>query len=189
MMMKRTFLIASLAVGTWMTIHSLGAQTTTTFGKAPMATINYALSLPGGADGNLSNVAIPPLNVANLPVTVEMWYKPEPTQNYYATLWFTRGTSNAGFQFDRWTGSPVGYTNLKGVWNGAAQIPSTQPMAGQWNHVAMVVTSTSKKIYINGTEFTETGNSFTMFPFDGITYLGWDKASVNPEDRTFKRIN
>lgn len=150
---------------------------------------NYALSLPGEADGSLSNVAIPALNIASLPVTVEMWYKPDVSQNYYATLWYCRNaTTNAGFQYDRWSGAPQGLSNLKGVWNGSAQVPPTQPIAGKWNHVAMVVTATSKKFYLNGVEFTETGTSFSNFPFNAITYLGWDKANVSPENRTLKGL-
>lgn len=140
---------------------------------------NYTISLPGGVDGNLSNVAIPAINIASLPVTIELWYKPEATQNNYSTVWYNRGAANnSGLQYDRWTDQ----TKIKGVWNGASELPNIKPVADRWNHVAMVVTSTSKTIYINGEFFTETGSSFENYAFDGITYLGWDNAVA---DRTF----
>jgi hypothetical protein len=144
---------------------------------------SYALSLPGGSDGNASNVAIPALSITSLPVTVEMWYKPDATQNYYCTLWYTRGASNnSGVQYDRWTD----VTKIKGVWNGTAGtgLSTVKPVAGQWNHVALVVTPSNKTLYINGVAFDQTG-TYTNFPFDAITYLGWDAAVAN---RTLKGL-
>nr|WP_305047393.1 BNR-4 repeat-containing protein [Geofilum rubicundum] len=138
------------------------------------------MTLPGGSNGANSNVALPPFNIASLPVTIEMWYKPEANQNYYATLWYNRGaSSNSGVQYDRW----ADVTKIKGVWNGASEVPDIKPVPGQWNHVALVVTSNSKTLYINGHPFTETGTSFNNYLFDGITYLGFDNAVA---DRTLK---
>ena len=143
---------------------------------------NYAISLPGGSNGANSNVAIPALNLKSLPVTVEMWYKPESNQNNYATLWYNRGASdNAGFQYDRWTDQ----SKVKAVWNGAAGIPEVKPVPGEWNHMALVLTPNSKTFYVNGVPTTETGTAFQLFPFDGTTYLGWDNAVA---DRTLKGL-
>ena len=143
---------------------------------------NYAINLPGGANGANSNIAIPALNLNSLPVTVEMWYKPEPNQNNYATLWYNRGASNnAGFQYDRWTDQ----SKVKAVWNGATELPEAKPVPGEWNHMALVVTPNSKTFYVNGIPTTETGAAFQLFPFDGTTYLGWDNAMA---DRTLKGL-
>ena len=143
---------------------------------------NYAMSLPGGSDGASSNVAIPALNLASLPATIEMWFKPDPTQNNYSTLWYNRGGSNnAGFQYDRWTDQ----TKVKAVWNGAAELPDDKPVPGEWNHMALVITSTSKTFYVNGSPTTESGSSFSLYAMDGVTYLGWDNAVA---DRTLKGI-
>ncbi|MCA1744198.1 MAG: BNR-4 repeat-containing protein [Bacteroidales bacterium] len=147
-----------------------------------MEDYNFGLLLPGGAIGSNSNVALPPLNISSLPVTIEMWYQPEANQNNYATLWYNRGASNnSGVQYDRW----VDVTKIKGVWNGSSEVPDLKPVPGQWNHVALVVTESSKTLYINGLPFSETGTSFNNYPFDGITYLGFDNAVA---DRTMRGI-
>lgn len=146
-------------------------------GDMPMA-----MYLPGGGDGNNSNIAIPALNISDLPVTIEMKYMPDAAKNNYATLWYNRGgSSNAGFQYDRWTDD----TKVKAVWNAAAELPTETPVPGQWNHIAMVVTATSKTLYVNGVATAETGSSFAIYPMDGTTYIGWDNAAV---DRTLEGL-
>ena len=143
---------------------------------------NYAISLPGGADGNLSHVAIPALNLTSLPVTVEMWFKPDPAQNNYSTLWYNRGESNnAGFQYDRWNDQ----TKVKAVWNGASELPGHAPEPDEWNHMALVITETDKTFYVNGEPTTEPGDAFAIYEFDGVTYLGWDEAVA---DRTLNGL-
>jgi hypothetical protein len=151
--------------------------------KKGLVVDNYALSLPGGASGMVSNVAIPALNIASLPVTIEMWYKPDAVQNYYCTLWYCRSTNNCGVQYDRWGD----ITKIKGVWNGTSGtgLSTEKPIAGIWNHVALVVTTTSKTLYINGVPFSQAG-SYANFPFDNVLYLGWDSASSTIIDRTLK---
>lgn len=144
--------------------------------------LNLALSFPGGSNGANNNVALPSFNITQLPITFELWYKPDVTQNYYATLWYNRGSkSNSGVQYDRW----INTSKIKGVWNGASEVPDIAPIPGQWNHVALVVTEASKTIYINGIGYTETGSNFSNYAFDGITYLGFDNALP---DRTLKGL-
>src|SRR5690554_5167578 len=102
---------------------------------------NLAISLPGGSNGANSHVALPPFNHNSLPITIEMWYLLDPVQNYYATLWYNRGSnSNSGVQYDRW----VNTKHIKGVWNASAEVPDFGPTPGQWNHVALVVREGSK---------------------------------------------
>src|SRR5690606_34874914 len=95
-------------------------------------------------------------------------------------LWYNRGESgNTGVQYDRW----VDQSKIKAVWYGSAEIPEARPTPGEWNHVALVVAPSRKTLFINGVEFSETGTSFSNYPFDAITYLGWDEAVPN---RTLK---
>ncbi|MDA3879489.1 MAG: BNR-4 repeat-containing protein [Prolixibacteraceae bacterium] len=138
---------------------------------------NYALSLPGGANGANSNMAISDLNFSALPVTIEMWYKPNGTQNPYATIIYNRN-SVSGIQYDRWTDQ----SKIKGVWNNENNppVPDHAPITGEWNHIALVVTSTEKIIYINGQFTTHSGN-YTTSSFSGTTYIGWDEVI---DDRT-----
>ncbi|TCO09862.1 BNR-4 repeat-containing protein [Natronoflexus pectinivorans] len=149
-------------------------------GKLPPMAIYF----PGGNDGNHSNVAIPPLNIENLPVTIEMWYMPDPMQPFYSTLWYTRESenNNSGVQYDRWGDTE----KIKGVWNGSSGtgLHPNYPLKGEWNHVALVITENTKTLYLNGVPFEQTG-SFTNFNFNGTTYLGWDPA-VN--DRTLRGL-
>lgn len=143
------------------------------------AGFNFCLNFPGGNNGANSNVTLPKLNISDLPITVEMWCKPEATQNYYSTLWYSRNeTSNCGFQYDRWDNP----NEVKSVWNGSGVLTSMEPTQDQWNHIALVVTETSRTFYLNGKASTTNG-SYSIYPFDSITYLGWDNAGGT--DRTF----
>lgn len=141
------------------------------------------MSFPGGASGSTSNVAIPALNITALPVTIELWFMPEATQSYYATLLYNRNaSSNSGLQYDRWNDA----TKVKLVWANTqpSALHPNKPIAGQWNHLAVVITSTTKTMYLNGVAQTENG-TFANYPMDGTTYLGWDNAV---DDRTFKGL-
>lgn len=150
-------------------------------GDIPDQTINYAISLPGGNNGAVSNVAIPALNIPSLPVTIEMWFKPDASQNEYASLIYNRNVVS-GIQYDKWTDP----TKIKGVWNNESNppVPNDAPIAGEWNHVALVVSSTNKIVYING-KATSFSGSYSNSSFNGTTYLGWDEVIAN---RTFKGL-
>ena len=140
---------------------------------------NYAISLPGGSDGNVSNVALPALNLSALPVTIEAWFYPVAKNNYGAILYY-RGVTNGGVQYDRWTNP----NTLRGIDPGAKQVvASNEPVFNRWNHVAYVVTASDMTIYINGVATTNSTDVPSVFTFDGGTYIGWDAAA---NDRTIQ---
>ncbi len=170
--MKKQFLNFLFAVAFMTTLGFINP----TIAKAQTIT-NYAISLPGGFDGSVSNVAIPALNLTALPVTIEMWYKPSAF-NAYGGLLYYRGTTNGGIQYDKWTNP----NTLRGIDPGSKQIVATnEPVMNSWNHIAWVVTETEMTIYINGQPTTNSTDVPTPLTFDDGVYIGWDAAT---SDRT-----
>lgn len=143
---------------------------------------NYALNLPGG-DGDTSNVNISGLNLTTLPFTVEMWIKPNGSQIPYAGLFYHRGTANCGLYYAAgWQGSNMIRMDFSGT-----NIFTPTVSFDEWHHVAVVVTTTSKQIYIDNKLAVEsTADNNTPYDFtSGDLYLGYDKAVIN---RTFKGL-
>ncbi len=160
-MIKKTF------IGIW--IFFLGITLPTLLNSQ-----NYAISLPGGSDGSVSNISLPALNLSELPITIEAWYKPTAYNAYGAVLYY-RGTTNGGIQYDKWTNDKT----LRGINPDASQIvASNEPTLNEWNHIAYVVTSTSMTLYINGVATTSNISS-SPFTFDDGVYIGWDAAVAN----------
>ncbi len=140
---------------------------------------NYALSLPGGVDGNNSNVDISGLSLSTLPATIELWIKPDGDQTAYAGLFYHRGTSDAGLQY---AAGWQGLNKLRMNYMGSSIV--TDPVAPNvWHHVTMVFTDTSNTLYVDGVSY-HAGASQTAYDFsvDNL-YLGWDMAVA---ERTFK---
>ncbi|MBN2165109.1 MAG: BNR-4 repeat-containing protein [Marinilabiliaceae bacterium] len=143
---------------------------------------NYAISLPGGSNGVNSNVAIPALNLDSLPLTIELWYKPLSYNEYGGLLYYRGATTNGGIQYDKWTNNKT----LRGIDPGGKQVvASNEPVVGEWNHVAYVVTKTDMTIYLNGVATTNSTDVPTLFTFDDGIYIGWDAAT---ETRTVKGL-
>ncbi len=143
---------------------------------------NYAINLPGGS-GPASNVDISGLSLTSLPVTVEMWIKPEGSQIPYSGLFYHRGTADAGLQYAAsWqqTDAIRLMTN-----SGDYGIYTDVVTPGKWHHLAMVVTDTSRTINLDGV-ITYEKIDLTAYDFSGGSlFLGWDMA-VN--DRAFKGL-
>ncbi|MBS2099842.1 BNR-4 repeat-containing protein [Carboxylicivirga linearis] len=146
---------------------------------------NYAMYLPGGTDGTVSNIEIPALNLNSLPITIEMWYNPAAGEDGLkrTTLMYSResgGSPDIGLQYERWGGNEA---KIKAIWQGNSTLPDVEPTPEKWNHVAMVVTETSKTFYLNGVPTEETG-SFTPFPFSQVMLIGYDDISFTSTDKS-----
>ena len=158
--------------------------------EEPFTGTNFALSLPGGANGANSNVAIPAIDITTLPVTIEMWFKPEGTQIGYAGLFYNSSPNAGGLAYVGWQNPGAVSGELGGVFNPEDQyskrtFSDTYPVNDEWNHVAVVLTDTSRVLYLNGVakveEFTTTAPNFNQ----GTMYIGWHPTL--PE-RTFKGL-
>ncbi len=140
---------------------------------------NYAVSLPGGSDGNASNVALPALNITALPITVEAWVYPIANNNYGGVFYYRGVSTNGGVQFDRWTNP----NSFRGIANDGVNVVADENLVfNAWNHVAWVVTASNMTIYINGEAKSTTGSPDVM-SFDSGLYIGWDAATA---DRTIQ---
>ena len=143
------------------------------------AQTNYAISLPGGDDGSVSNVALPGLNITSLPVTIEAWVYPIAKNDYGGVFYYRGANTNGGIQFDLWDNP----NSFRGADNDVDKVIATNNINfNDWNHVAWVVTSTGMTIYINGTATTLSGSPGIM-PFDSGLYIGWDAVK---QERTIK---
>ena len=154
-------------------------STTNVSAKVGESSPNYALQLPGGPDGTISNVALPAVNLTSLPVTIEGWVYPI-AKNAYGALLYYRGTTNGGVQFDKWTNP----NSMRGIDPGGKAAVATENINfNAWNHVAYVVTTSDMTIYVNGVATTNTTDIPTALTFDGGLYIGWDAAAP---DRTIQ---
>ncbi|MFK7807883.1 MAG: LamG-like jellyroll fold domain-containing protein, partial [Saprospiraceae bacterium] len=119
----------------------------------------------GSANGNL--------NLNSNTVTFTCWIKAAETQNERAALMFLRGgstTSGLGFS----TGRNLSYHWDSGQWwwDSGLEVP-----ADTWTHVALVVSPTEAKIYLNGESSTNTA-THEAEAFDTPLILGYDSNST-----------
>ena len=158
--------------------------------EEPFTGTNFAMSLPGAADGANSNVAIPAIDITTLPVTMELWFKPEGAQKEYAGLFYNASPNAGGLAYVGWQNPGAVSGELGGVFNPEDQYSKRTfsdgyPVNDEWNHIAVVLTETSRTLYLNGVakveEFTTTAPNFNQ----GTMYIGWHPSL--PE-RTFKGL-
>jgi len=148
---------------------------------------NYAATLPGNATTTANTNSYIKLDgaklktkITSLPFTVEMAFKPT-AYNTYGGLWSDRSSGTA---YTIQYGSGVNY--LRVDYNGTnILLPvSAVPVLNAWNHVALVVTSTSLKMVLNGVSYEKTGMTNTTIPFNGRSYIGQDSAGTTSLNRT-----
>lgn len=136
---------------------------------------NYCAYLPGGANGQLSNIAIPPLNLSSLPVTIEAWFKPVGAQNDYASIFFSR--SGSATPTGIFTRSSIG-NQLRSNWCNTASTTATPLVVSNdvWHHAALVVTASSRKLYLDGVLFDYQLTNNVVESFDTQILLGWARV-------------
>jgi hypothetical protein len=107
--------------------------------------------------------------------TFTAWIKPDGIQPEYSGLFMADGSA-AGLNFK--TNNTLGYHWPNGSWSWNSNL--TAP-AGVWSHVALVITPTSAKIYLNGVvaSHTATLSPANIQSFKLASYQGWS-------DRNFK---
>ena len=175
--MKKTLRIFSLiiAIGAIFQMQSVKAD-------------NYAVNLPGNAvtSANTSSYikidgAKIKTKVTSLPFTVEMAFKPSAF-NAYGGLWSDRSSGTATtLQYNNTTNSiRVDYAGTPTILTPASAVT----VLNAWNHVALVITSTSIKLVLNGVTYQRTGMNNTVIPFAGRSYIGQDSASTSTLNRT-----
>jgi len=152
------------------------------FQAQSVTAVNYAAYLPGVASTATSNtvsyIQIPDLPIITLPFTLEMMVKPE-SLNSYGGFWTDRTSTIAtNLQY----GSNVAYLRLDyGSVTDHVTVPDkgyAVPLINQWNHIALVVTATELKIYLNGVLYKKSAMTNTALPSNGVTYIGWDNAAT-----------
>jgi hypothetical protein len=156
--------------------QTLNNLVTVTGGCLPDTVPGLALSLDGAGD----YAGLTALNLNSNSVTISAWIKRNGPQNDYAGIVFSRsGNSVAGLD--------IRNTNeLRYHWNGAAYTFASGLIVpdNQWTHVALVVSPTNAKIYMNGVAATNT-TAHAIEEFDGATMIGLDN---NGGSRYFKGI-
>ncbi|WP_370479232.1 LamG-like jellyroll fold domain-containing protein [Tamlana flava] len=144
---------------------------------------NYAMKLPGG-NGYSSNVQISGLNLKSLPFTMELWFKPDGSQNLRSGLFFGRNpinNDNGGIQYLD-NNEIIGMSNESADWNG---INAGYAAPDVWHHVAFVVENNSRRIYLDGIETSQNDINVAVDYAASNVYIGFDNSS---SDRAFKGI-
>ncbi|MBK8557114.1 MAG: T9SS type A sorting domain-containing protein [Lewinellaceae bacterium] len=139
-------------------------------------------SIPGNAlqlNGSTDYVAITqPLNLNSNTVTISAWIKPDGPQNDWAALVFCRGgTTTAGISLKSDNELRYHWDGNKWSWSSGLYVPDNE-----WTHVAMVITPSAGKVYVNGIAATNT-SSHAAEAFDATTMFGYD---TNSSQRRFK---
>lgn len=141
----------------------------------------YSLQLPGGSSGSGSNIAIPALQtqITGYPYTVEMMVKPSAYSTYDG-FWVSRtsaGGTPTGIQFDNNSDQRL-RVDVEGSGRKVGLAGSTLTY-NAWHHLALVVTATDVKVYVDGTPYTgSTPNVFSAV-FGFTSYIGWDPATAD----------
>jgi hypothetical protein len=144
---------------------------------------NYGMDLPGG-NGNNSNVDVSGLPVTSWPMTVEFWIKPDGNQPNNTGLFYHRGTGDFGIQYSSgWQGA--GKLRLMTNIGGNYGVLSPVVAPDVWHNVAMVVTDTSRTIYLDGIPYYERIDIAAYDWSAGNLYIGWDAGA---SDRAFKGL-
>jgi hypothetical protein len=125
-----------------------------------------------GGNNNPGYVALPALNLLNTnTLSITAWVKPDGIQPDYSSIFMHDGDA-AGFNF-REGNNTLGYHWPNGAWWWDSGLIAP---AGQWSHMAMVVTPDSISLYLNGRRAT---HAFDVPPLDFTetarlgNYRGW----------------
>jgi hypothetical protein len=150
---------------------------------------NYALNL-AGVSGAASHIDISGVNITSLPYTLEMWIMPEGAQSANSGLFFNR-PSNTGLEYaSSWQSAdkirfltPEGQGEMYG-----SNSLSSSVAPNVWHHVAVVMTDSTRTVYLDGVASQEkvAAGTFSSIDFaSGKTYIGWDS---DVDGRTFKGL-
>ncbi len=141
-------------------------------------------TVPGKAisfSGTASYVTVPAMPINSNTVTISAWVKISALQPNYAGIFMTDGTAN-GLNF-----KVSGTSNYLGChWNGSSIWSNSSIDSvprNKWTHVALVVTATNAKLYVNGKATTIT-TAMAAVNFNLLTakigrYLTWTSRNMN----------
>lgn len=143
---------------------------------------NYALLLNGG-NGEESHIKLSATSIDSLPLSIEMWMKPGASQAANAGL-FYNSANNIGLAYaSDWQGSQM----LRFLANeGEGEGDGSNSLTGSvvdnvWHHVVVVMTDSTRTIYLDGAPTTENigAYGFTSLDFSGDDlYIGWDATDA-----------
>ena len=120
-------------------------------------------------------VSVSDVNWTTNNFTITAWIKPNGTQAEYSGIFMADGTA-AGLNFK--TNNHLGYHWPGGQWWWDSNL--TAP-SGQWSHVALVVTPTTVKIYLNGIAASQNIalSAATINAFKLGSYQAWTSRNFN----------
>jgi hypothetical protein len=142
------------------TLVSMSTTTSPVAGKA-----GQALSFNGTSNYVVVNDAAS-LNSSN--ITLTGWFKFGAVNSTYQTMvakWFTGTQQQFVLQLN--SDNKIGWWTGDGSTGGDVVESSTTPVAGKWYFIAVTISGTSKKIYINGAlDNSGTGTAITSAPVE-----------------------
>lgn len=127
---------------------------------------------------NTSYTNVPDLNLTQTDsFTISAWIKPHSIQNSYTGIVINDGTT-AGLNFR--ANNELAYHWPGGAWWWSSGLYVN---TNEWSHVALVVTPTSIKVYLNGVSSTHTINAQTVdiHTLKIGSYKGWTSRNFNGE--------
>ncbi len=153
--------------------------------------VNYAMNLPGGTSGTMSNIEISGVPLNTLPYTIEFWINIKEKQVQYAGLVYHRvdATVNSGVQFAAsWQmGTTPNAIRINNNTSGYGLISDTITL-NNWHHIAVVITESKRTCYVDG---HETFQNVVIPAYDfsiGKMWIGRDSANASNDNRVFKGL-
>ncbi|MEM6771079.1 MAG: LamG-like jellyroll fold domain-containing protein, partial [Bacteroidota bacterium] len=134
-----------------------------------------SVSLSGASEDFVAMDA--PLGITTNTLTISGWIKPEANQVNTACIFFARGSSAFGLNYQGTTGNlSIHWNNSQWWWNSGLA-----PTPGEWNHVAMAVEPTRVVLYLNGVPAVRNFGA-SPYNFDSPIAIGRD---LTRGDRNF----
>ncbi len=158
-----------------------GTDTATVFGIVEVRNECALDTVPGNAlkcTALPDYALIPDLGVTTNTFTISAWVKPNGIQNDYTGIVMSDGIA-CGFNF-REGNNTLGY-HWGGDGNAWSWDSNLEVPADQWSHVAMVITPTTTRLYVNGKEAVQdrTHAAQTISTMKIGSYQAWQARNFN----------
>ena len=135
-----------------------------------------AVYLPGVSGASALTIPSMSSKITTYPFTIEMWVRPNSI-TAYGGFFYDKGTTKTCFQFANATTGEMRF-DLFGGANTVTLTSATKLVVGKWQHIAVVVTSDSALVEIDGSFYGAAhAKAFTAFAATSTLGLDVDAAA------------
>lgn len=129
-----------------------------------------SITFDGTSGGWITIPNTTPLNLTNVPWTIECWIWPSGDYSTYRGIFAKRGASQS---YQGWLNLTTGYISFAN--SSTNYISTTTPTPHTWSHVAFVYDGAYINIYLNGVKILV--NATSISEFNAPLYIGGDSVA------------